>query len=104
MGREEEEGRGGEEMHGEKEEEGELALYPHPQGYLPLREYLSEKLTRDRKLSVSAEDIMLGEGSSQLNHMIIEALVDPGDVVLTEDFTYPGTLGFLLFLVVPRGR
>jgi len=80
---------------GLEEKEGELALYPHPQGYLPLREYLSEKLTRDRKLSVSAEDIMLGEGSSQLNHMIIEALVDPGDVVLTEDFTYPGTLGFL---------
>ena len=78
------------------EEEGrELALYPHPQGYPPLREYLAEKLARDRKLSVSAEDIMLGEGSSQPNHMIIEALVDPGDVVLTEDFTYPGTLGFL---------
>ena len=78
------------------EEEGrELALYPHPQGYPPLREYLAEKLVRDRKLSVSAEDIMLGEGSSQPNHMIIEALVDPGDVVLTEDFTYPGTLGFL---------
>ena len=78
------------------EEEGrDLALYPHPQGYPPLREYLAEKLARDRKLSVSAEDIMLGEGSSQPNHMIIEALVDPGDVVLTEDFTYPGTLGFL---------
>ncbi len=78
------------------EEEGrELALYPHLQGYPPLREYLAEKLERDRKFSVSAEDIMLGEGSSQPNHMIIEALVDPGDVVLTEDFTYPGTLGFL---------
>ena len=78
------------------EEEGrELALYPHPQGYPPLREYLAEKLSRDRKFSVSAEDIMLGEGSSQPNYMIIEALVDPGDVVFTEDFTYPGTLGFL---------
>ncbi len=78
------------------EEEGrDLALYPHPQGYPPLREYLAEKLARNRKLSVAAEDIMLGEGSSQPNHMIIEALVDPGDVVLTEDFTYPGTLRFL---------
>lgn len=78
------------------EEEGrELALYPPPQGYPPLREYLAEKLARDQGLSVTAEDIMLGEGSSQPNHMIIEALVDPGDVVFTEDFTYSGTLGFL---------
>ena len=78
------------------EEEGrELAKYPHPQGYPPLREYVSEKLARDQSLSVAPEDIILGDGSSQPNHMIIEALVNPGDVVLTEEFTYPGTLGIL---------
>ena len=78
------------------EEEGrELAKYPHPQGYPPLREYISENLARDRSLLVSPQDIILGDGSSQPNHMIIEALVNPGDVVLTEEFTYPGTLGIL---------
>ena len=78
------------------EEEGrELAKYPHPCGYPPLREYVSEKLARDRHLSVSPEDIILGDGSSQPNHMIIEALLNPGEVVLTEEFTYPGTLGIL---------
>ena len=78
------------------EEEGrDLAKYPHPSGYPPLREYISEKLARDRSLSVPAEDIILGDGSSQPNHMIIEALMNPGEVVLTEEFTYPGTLGIL---------
>ena len=78
------------------EEEGrDLAKYPHPSGYPPLREYVAEKLARDRGLSVSPRDIILGDGSSQPNHMIIEALMNPGEVVLTEEFTYPGTLGIL---------
>lgn len=78
------------------EEEGrDLAKYPHPSGYPPLREYVAGKLARDRGLSVSPRDIILGDGSSQPNHMIIEALMNPGEVVLTEEFTYPGTLGIL---------
>ena len=78
------------------EEEGrDLAKYPHPSGYPPLREYVAGKLARDRSLSVSPRDIILGDGSSQPNHMIIEALMNPGEVVLTEEFTYPGTLGIL---------
>ena len=60
-----------------------------------MREYVAEKLARDRGLSVAPQDIILGDGSSQPNHMIIEALMNPGEVVLTEEFTYPGTLGIL---------
>jgi 2-aminoadipate transaminase len=74
------------------EEGGDLALYAHPQGYTPLREYVAKKLARDRNIQVSADDIILGDGSSQPIHMIIESLVDPGDVLLTEDFVYGGTL------------
>jgi 2-aminoadipate transaminase len=74
------------------EEGGELAIYAHPQGYPALREYVVKKLARDRNIHVSADDIILGDGSSQPIHMIIEVLVDPGDVLLTEDFVYAGTL------------
>jgi 2-aminoadipate transaminase len=74
------------------EEGGDLALYAHPQGYPPLREFVANKLARDRNIHVSADDIILGDGSSQPIHMVIEALVDPGDVLLTEDFVYSGTL------------
>lgn len=74
------------------EEGGDLALYAHPQGYPPLRDYVARKLARDRNIHVSADDIILGDGSSQPIHTIIEVLVDPGDVLLTEDFVYAGTL------------
>lgn len=70
----------------------DLALYMHRQGYPPLREFVANKLARDRNIHVSPNDIILGDGSSQPIHMIIEALVDPGDVLLTEDFVYSGTL------------
>ncbi len=75
-----------------KEEGGDLAIYHHPQGYPPLREFVASKLARDRDIRVSPDDIILGDGSGQPIHMILETLVDPGDVLLTEDFVYSGTL------------
>jgi 2-aminoadipate transaminase len=74
------------------EEGKDLAVYPHEQGYPPLREYVTMKLARDRGIETSSDNVFLADGSSQPNHMLIEALVDPGDVVLTEDFVYSGTL------------
>ncbi len=75
------------------EEEGRnLAVYPHPEGYPPLREFVASKLARDRNIQVSVDDIILADGSSQPIHMLVEALVDPGDVVVTEDYVYSGTL------------
>ena len=75
-----------------QQEGKDLALYPHPDGYPPLRQYVAEKLARDRYIRVSPDDIILGDGSSQPIHMLLEAMVDPGDVVLTEHFAYSGTL------------
>ncbi|MEM7033108.1 MAG: PLP-dependent aminotransferase family protein [Chloroflexota bacterium] len=74
------------------EEGGDLALYAHPQGYTPLREFIANKLARDRNMKVTADDVILGSGSSQPIHMVLETLVDPGDVLLVEDFVYGGTL------------
>ena len=78
------------------EEEGRsLAVYPHVQGYPPLREYVADKLMRTRSIDVGPDDIILADGSSQPLHMIIETLIEPGDVVLTEDYFYSGTLNTL---------
>ena len=74
------------------EEGRDLAVYGHIQGYRPLREWIANKLARDRAIHVSADDIVLGDGSGQPIHMVIETLVDPGDVLITEDFVYSGTL------------
>jgi 2-aminoadipate transaminase len=69
-----------------------LSVYDHAQGYAPLREYVAAKLGRDRNIQVGADDIILGEGSSQPIHMVLETLINPGDVILVEDFVYSGTL------------
>ena len=78
-----------------QEEGRDLAVYPDVQGYPPLREFIAGKLARDRDIHVSPDSIIMADGSSQPIHMLIEVLVDPGDVVLTADFVYSGTLNTL---------
>ena len=77
------------------EEGRDLAVYPHQQGYPPLREYVAAKLERDREIRVGVDEIVLADGSSQPLHMVGESLLDPGDIVLTEEFVYVGTLAML---------
>jgi 2-aminoadipate transaminase len=74
------------------EEGAGLALYPDVQGYPPLREYVASKLQRDRGMSVEPDNVILGDGSSQHISQVIGMLVEPGDVVVTEDYFYSGTL------------
>ena len=77
------------------EEGGDLAIYAHQSGYAPLREFVAGKLARDRGINIGADDLIIGDGSGQPIHMVCEALLDPGDVVLVEDFVYSGTLAQL---------
>ena len=75
-----------------REEGADLALYPDVQGYEPLRRYVAEKLGRDRAMRVDHESVVLGDGSSQHISQVIGMFVDRGDMVVTEDFFYTGTL------------
>lgn len=78
------------------EEEGEnLAIYPHPQGYPPLRKFIAKKVFTDRNIKTNYENIILGNGSGEHLYMIAEALLNPKDVVFTEEFVYSGTLAIL---------
>jgi 2-aminoadipate transaminase len=43
-------------------------------------------------MKVSVDDIVLTSGSGEGIAMLIQALTDPGDVILTEEFVYLGTL------------
>ena len=75
------------------EREGrDLAYYPAAAGYRPLRELVADKLRRDRQMAVSADDIVLTSGSGEAINMLIQALTDPGDVLLTEEYVYLGTM------------
>ena len=68
------------------------SVYPDTQGYPPLREFIAQRLGERRDFSVDPNDILLTEGSGQAIHFVTEALVDPGDVVIVDDFVYGGTL------------
>ena len=75
------------------EREGrDLAYYPVAAGYPPLRELAADKLRRDRQMDVTAEDIVLTSGSGEAINMLIQAMTDPGDVLLTEEYVYLGTM------------
>lgn len=69
-----------------------LAYYPHQQGLPELRELISAKLERDRGFTVAPDEIVLTNGSGEANFLVIQALTNPGDTVLTEEYVYSGTL------------
>ncbi|MEJ2377124.1 MAG: PLP-dependent aminotransferase family protein [Pseudolabrys sp.] len=63
-----------------------------PQGYRPLREFLSAKLKRDAAIACSADDILLVSGSLQALDLVNGALLERGDTVIVERDNYQGTL------------
>jgi 2-aminoadipate transaminase len=76
----------------------DLALYSMghgPQGYPPLRAFVANKLGRWRGVSAAADDILITAGSGQGIDLINQVLLEPGDTVILEEFTYQGYLSKL---------
>jgi len=63
-----------------------------PQGYRPLREFLSVKLKRDAGMSCTADDILIVSGSLQALDLVNSALLSRGDTVIVEKDNYQGSL------------
>jgi 2-aminoadipate transaminase len=63
-----------------------------PQGYRPLRDFLSEKLARDGGMSAGPDDIMIVSGSLQALDLVNQALLARGDTVIVEQDSYQGAL------------
>lgn len=75
------------------EREGEWALqYGSSRGYPGLIDELVKKLGRDQGIEATAENILVTNGSSQALALIVDMLVDPGDVVLSEQPTWSGAV------------
>jgi 2-aminoadipate transaminase len=73
----------------------ELLQYGHPQGYLPLREYISSRLVR-YSITASPDQIIIVNGSQQGIDLILRIFTDSGDRVIVESPTYSGLLPVLL--------
>jgi 2-aminoadipate transaminase len=71
-----------------------------PQGYLPLRQFLTAKLKSDAGINCSADDILIVSGSLQALDLVNATLLARGDTVIIERDTYQGSLNRLTRLGV----
>lgn len=73
-----------------------VALYQHPQGYLPLRESIAAHIGITRGVHCSPEQIIMTAGSQGALDLAARVLLDPGDRAWVEDPGYLGARGALL--------
>ena len=71
-----------------------------PQGYRPLREFLTAKLKRDAGIDCVADDLLIVSGSLQALDLVNATLLARGDTVIVEQDTYQGSLNRLTRLGV----
>lgn len=69
-------------------------------GYKGLREVVSDKLRRHRGMDVGIDNILVTSGSLQGMDLVNALLLDPGDTVIVEQFTYTSALSKLKWLGV----
>lgn len=75
------------------ERDGATALqYGSAQGYKGLIEQLRLKLKRDNDVDVGPENILITSGASQAIDLVCTALLNPGDVVISEEPTWMGAV------------
>ena len=75
------------------EENGRVAMqYSTTEGYTPLREHLAKRMNDKLKTNVSAEDILVTNGSQQCLDFIGKIFLDKDDIVLCESPSYLGAI------------
>ena len=66
-----------------------------PQGILPLRRFLVDKLAAHRGIGTTIDEVLITSGSGQGIELINEILLEEGDTVIVEAFSFSGALGNL---------
>lgn len=73
--------------------QGASALqYGPSEGYLPLRTWVCQYLAETVGLSMTPDRVLILHGSQQGLDLVAKVLIDPGDVILTENPAYLGAL------------
>ena len=72
----------------------DLALYNFdgPQGYLGLRQLVVDKLAQRPAINCTTDDVLITTGSGQAIDLVNGLLLERGDTVVLEEFTYGGAL------------
>ncbi len=66
-----------------------------PQGYVPLREFLTTKLKRDAGIACAAADILITSGSLQAIDLVNGVFLARGDTAIIEQECYQGSINRL---------
>ncbi len=66
-----------------------------PQGIIPLRQFLVDKLAAHRGIRVTVDEILITSGSGLGIELINEILLEQGDTVIVEAFSFSGALANL---------
>ncbi|MGH1490606.1 MAG: PLP-dependent aminotransferase family protein [Acidimicrobiales bacterium] len=66
-----------------------------PQGYLPLRQFVCDKLGVRANTPVQPDEVLVTSGSLQALDLVNAALLSPGDTVIIEQATYGGMVSRL---------
>lgn len=77
---------------------GQLVNYPGESGYRGLRELASMRFERREGVPLPVDNTSITSGSMQALELVLGTFIKPGDTVLTEEFTYSGTLGIMRHL------
>ncbi|MDB5119005.1 MAG: transcriptional regulator with DNA-binding domain and aminotransferase domain [Sphingobacteriales bacterium] len=70
----------------------EVLQYGASEGYYPLREIIANRYNEKQNLNITAENILITNGSQQALDLIGKVFINPGDEVLLERPTYLGAL------------
>lgn len=73
-------------------EQKEALQYGGTFGPYPLREEIAKRSSRIEGIPVSVDQVLITSGSAHAIGVVCEALIDPGDTILVESPTFPGTL------------
>ena len=66
-----------------------------PQGIVPLRRFLVDKLAAHRGINTTIDEVLITSGSGLAIELINEILLEEGDSVIVEAFSFSGALGNL---------
>src|SRR5580704_4776422 len=74
-----------------------LALYNSdgPQGFRGLREFVVAKVAGRAGITCTPDDVLITSGSGQGLDLVNRLLLEPGDTVLVEEFSYAGAISKL---------
>ena len=66
-----------------------------PQGYLPLRQFISKQLKKSASINCSEKELLVVSGSLQALDLVNQTFLKKGDTVIIEEENYGGTISRL---------